>query len=78
MSGEPIIIPSIVAARWQEAIAAPTIPRWRSLAQMLSGMVVNASVYTPGAPVVDDLRTLAHVANRHMLDLQPARIEEMA
>lgn len=68
---EPIIIPAIVVARWQEATAAPTIGRWHSLAQMLSTMVVNASVYTPGAPIVDDLRTLAHVAYRHQLDLQP-------
>lgn len=75
---EPIIIPTIVTARWQEAHAAPTMGRWRSLAQMLSSMVVNASVYTPGSPIVDDLRTLAHVAHLHQLDLQPVQIEEAA
>lgn len=74
---EPIAIPSIVSARWQEALAQPTIGRWRSLAQMCSSMVVNASVYTPGSPIVDDLRTLAHVAHTHMLSLQP-EIEEAA
>lgn len=74
---EPIAIPSIVSARWQEALARPTIGRWRSLAQMLASMVVNASVYTPGSPIVDDLRTLAHVAHTHMLSLQPVR-EELA
>lgn len=74
---EPIAIPSIVSARWQEALARPSIGRWRSLAQMCSSMVVNASVYTPGSPIVDDLRTLAHVAHTHMLSLQP-EIEEAA
>lgn len=75
---EPIAIPSIVSARWQEALARPSIGRWRSLAQMCSSMVVNASVYTPGSPIVDDLRTLAHVAHTHMLGLQPEQIEEAA
>mgnify|MGYP001097908394 CR=1 FL=1 len=73
----PIAIPAIVSARWQEALARPSIGRWRSLAQMLASMVVNASVYTPGSPIVDDLRTLAHVAHTHMLSLQP-EIEEAA
>lgn len=75
---EPIIIPSIVSARWQEALAAPTIGRWHSLVQMISAMVVNGSLYTPGSPVVDDLRTLAHVAHAHQLDLQPVMLEEAA
>ncbi|MBC2731355.1 hypothetical protein [Thiobacillus sp.] len=74
---EPIAIPSIVSARWQEALARPSIGRWRSLAQMLASMVVNASVYTPGSPIVGDLRTLAHVAHTHMLSLQP-ELEEAA
>lgn len=74
----PIAIPSIVAARWQEALARPSIGRWRSLTQMLSSMVVNASLYTPGAPLVDDLRTLAHVAYQHQRDLQPVPVEEAA
>lgn len=72
----PIAIPSIVSARWQEAHARPTIARWRSLTEMLSDMVVNTSVYTPGSPIVDDLRTLAHVAHTHMLGMQPEQIKE--
>lgn len=75
---DPIAIPSIVSARWQEALARPSIGRWRSLAQMCSSMVVNASVYTPGSPIVDDLRTLAHVAHTHMLGLQPELVEKAA
>lgn len=74
----PIAIPSVVAIRWQEAHASPSIARWRSLAQMCSSMVVNASVYTPGSPIVDDLRTLAHVAHIHMLGLQPEMVDEAA
>ena len=70
------MIPSIVSLRWREAHAVPTIGRWRSLAQMIGSMVVNASVYTPGSQVVDDLRTLADLAYQHMRDLQPVREEE--
>lgn len=73
---DPIIIPTIVATRWREAIANPSIPRWRSLTQMISSMVINASLHTPGAPLVDDLRTLAHVAHAHQLELQPRMLEE--
>ncbi|OJW78003.1 hypothetical protein [Thiobacillus sp. 65-1402] len=75
---QPIVIPSIVSLRWQEALARPSIGRWHSLTQMLSSMVVNASVYTPGSPIVDDLRTLAHVAHAHQLGMQPMAAEEMA
>lgn len=74
----PIVIPSIVAQRWSEAHARPDIGRWRSLVQMLSSMVVNAAVYTPGSAVVDDLRTLAAVAHIHQLALQPAHEEAAA
>lgn len=75
---DPVVIPAIVSTRWREALATPTMSRWHSLAQMLSSMVVNASVYTPGAPIVDDLRTLAHVAHTHMLGMQPEPAEESA
>ena len=75
---EPVIVPAIVCKRWQGALSRPSIARWRSLAQMCSSMVVNASVYTPGSPIVDDLRTLAHVAHTHMLGMQPEQIEEVA
>lgn len=73
----PIAIPSIVSVRWQEALARPSIGRWNSLAQMLSSMVINTSAYPPSSPIVDDLRTLAHVAHTHMLSLQP-ELEEAA
>lgn len=72
MNSQPIIIiPSIVSIRWMEACANPSIPRWLSLAQMCSSMVVNGSLYAPGSQVVDDLRTLARVAHIHSLGMQP-------
>ena len=74
----PIIIPAIVSARWQEAHARPSIARWRSLTQMLSAMVVNSSIYAPNSPIVDDLRTLAHVAHAHTLGMQQPEFEETA
>ena len=70
---QPIVIPSIVSRRWEEACINPSIPRWRSLSQMCSAMVVNGSLYAPGSAVVDDLRTLAHVAYIHQISMQPAR-----
>ena len=69
----PIIIPSIVQSRWTEALDKPCIMRWRSLAQMLSSMVVNGALHSAESPMVDDLRTLAYVAHIHMLALQPVR-----
>lgn len=75
---QPIIIPGIVQARWTEALAKPCIMRWRSLAQMLSSMVVNGALYSSESPMVDDLRTLAYVAHFHMLALQPVREVEAA
>lgn len=72
------VIPSVVLVRWREALATPTMRRWHSLTQMLSSMVINASVYTPGSPIVDDLRTLAHVAHTHMLILLAEPAEEAA
>lgn len=74
----PVIIPRIVEARWSEALARPSIGRWHSIAEMLASMVVNGEIYTPGSPIVDDLRTLAHVAHLHQLAMQPAPIEEAA
>ena len=68
---QPIVIPTIVARRWEEACINPSIPRWRSLAQLCSVMVVNGSLYAPGSAVVDDLRTLAHVAYIHQISMQP-------
>lgn len=68
----PVILPTIVARRWAEAHARPTMSQWRSMSQMLSSMVVNASLYTPESPLVDDLRTLASVAHAHQIELQGA------
>lgn len=64
----PVIIPLIVSVRWREAHVAPSLWRWRSLAQMCSSMAVNGSLYAPDSPVVDDLRTLAMVAFSHAND----------
>lgn len=66
----PIIIPAIVARRWVEAHAQPSMSQWASMTQMLSSMAVNASLYTPDSPLVDDLRTLASVAHSHQIELQ--------
>lgn len=74
----PVIIPTIVQLRWTEAVAEPSIARWRSLSQMLSSMVVTGSTHAPSSPMVDDLRTLAHVAYINALDMQPQREEEAA
>lgn len=70
---QPIIIPAIVSLRWKEAIAAPNMMRWHSIAQMLSSMFVNSSIYAPGSPVTSDLRTLADIAYQHARSMEPAR-----
>lgn len=71
-------VPRIVQARWQEALGTPSIPRWRSLAQMCASMHVNASLYSPDSPLVGTLRTLDEVAHQHMLDMQPVLVEHAA
>lgn len=70
---EPIIIPEIVTIRWQEAIAEPNMMRWHSIAQMLSSMFINSSLYAPGSPITNDLRTLADIAYQHARSMEPAR-----
>lgn len=62
---QPIIIPLLVSVRWREAHAAQSSQRWRSLAQMCSSMAINRARYSPDSPFVDDLRTLAMVADSH-------------
>lgn len=74
----PIIIPTIVQLRWTEAVAEPSIARWKSLSQMLSSMVITGSIHAPNSPMVDDLRTLSHVAHIQALDMQPQREQEAA
>ena len=71
---QPIIIPSIVSTRWQEAHSTPNMARWRSLSQLCASMWLNCQVDAPQSPMVDDLRVLADLAHQHMLDMQPARI----
>ena len=68
---QPIIIPEIVAIRWREACATPTIPRWHSLAQMIASLYVNSAIYAPNSPLTDDLRFLSDVAYCHALIMQP-------
>lgn len=73
-----ISVPAIVAQRWREAHARPSIGRWHSLGDMLAGMVAVAGRHASHAPVVDDLRTLAEVARQHQIDLQPVYEQEAA
>ncbi len=65
--------PHIVRIRWKEALAQPSIPRWRSLEQMCADMYITVSLHTPESPIVGSLSTLADVAHQHMLDMQPER-----
>ena len=67
----PVILPEIVSLRWREAVAAPTIPRWHSLAQMIASLYMTSAVYAPDSPLTDDLRFLSDVAYRHALLMQP-------
>lgn len=66
-------IPAIVLARWKEACAAPTIARWRSLAQMIASIMMTASAHAPGVQLVGDLKLLSDIAYQHAIDMQPVR-----
>lgn len=70
----PIVIPEIVARKWREACAKPSLMHWHSIAQMISSMYINSSLYAPGSPVTDDLRTLADVAYQRARDMESAEV----
>lgn len=66
---------SIIEERWNEAIASPSIPRWKTLAG-LAAQVADAIEH--GDP--DNLMVIAHravyqEAYKRMLAMQPERME---
>ena len=68
----PVILPSNVVERWQQAIDRDELILWRSLAFWMSAEAKLAEVYEQ-FNVRDDLLTLFDVAMQHVYDLQPKR-----
>jgi len=65
----PMQMHQFIAARWQAAIAAPTIPRWRSLAYLCgfqSECLCSRTVF-----MRDGIKMLGDVAWQRSIDLQP-------
>ena len=71
----PIIIPQIVAERYREACANPTIARWNSLSYMARLMADRIEDEVPGSELADNLLTLSNLAWQHSMDLEPERDE---
>lgn len=71
-----IVLPAIITERYREAVAEPTIPRWRSLAYLCGIMADNIQDQEPESVMADDIRTLSNVAWQHCMDMQPVRDEE--
>lgn len=67
-------ITSIVEARRVEAIAAPTIPRWRSLAMMASQIADAIEESDPDNIMVVTHRAIYQEARDRMLAMQPKEI----
>lgn len=70
-----IIIPQLVAIRYREACANPTIMRWRSLAYLAGFQADTILTHEPHSVMADDLRTISQLAWRHALDMEPERDE---
>jgi hypothetical protein len=66
-----IIIPSIVAQRWREAVANPTIPRWYSLGWLCANMADLIEQHNPKSKLVWTLNRMAQDAVKHELRLMP-------
>lgn len=71
-----IIIPEIIAERYREAVEAPDIARWRSLAYLAGFMADNILQSEPDSVIGDDVRTISLLAWQHALDMQPPRDED--
>ena len=66
---------TIVEDRWINAVAAPTIPRWRTLAD-LAGQIADALAENDAENImVITHRAVQAEAHKRMLAMQPERME---
>ena len=65
---------SIIEQRWNEAIANPAIPRWRTLAQMASQVADSLAEHDPNNIMVVTHRAIYQEAYARMLAMEPKEI----
>ena len=65
---------SIIEQRWNEAIANPTIPRWRTLAQMAAQVADSLAEHDPNNIMVVTHRAIYQEAYSRMLAMEPKEI----
>jgi len=73
----PIILPSNVVPRWQQALDNDRLIEWRSLAFWLSAEAKLAQLYLQYA-VERDLLVLFELAMQHVYRLSTTHISEVA
>lgn len=64
-------VPAILIERWRDAHAVPSLLRWRSLAQLCASILMVTLADGSPPEQADNIRTLAEIAHRHQLDMQP-------
>lgn len=75
---QPIILPQKVADRMHEAIAAPNMQRWRSLAY-LAGLEADVLQRNdPDSLIGHDVRAISEWAHGRYMDMMPELLEEAA
>jgi hypothetical protein len=64
-------MPGIIQQRWNEALAAPTLQQWRSLAVWCEDFADLCDQHAGTKHMVAEARRRADEAYRHMVALQP-------
>lgn len=67
---------TIISDRWKEAVANPSIPRWKTLAAMAAQIADAVEMNDPDSIMVVSLKAVYQEAYKRMLAMQP--VEEMA
>lgn len=66
-----VVVPQIVAQRWDEELTRNRIAGWRTLAQMCAGIAIQAERARPHSPLADLMAAKAKEAHQNMLKLNP-------
>lgn len=69
-------VPAMILTRWQQAMAMPSIMRWRSLSMLCGHWWCQMQLEGESPAGADNVRMLSAIAYQHGIDMQPVREDE--